>query len=139
MKWCVLASGVLISAHAAFAQAQNPPATNCRNSVLGYNTGTLTNNCGNIYLRPPPLKNVIYQNGREIANVDGHLQIKNDGSCLIGEIYNTKLESYDATKPLDYDGHSFLITNWVPYIQAEMTANGLHTNVMRNVKCKIIK
>jgi hypothetical protein len=118
----------------AFSQSANQ---NCSNSVQGNNNAPLTNNCPTIYLAPPPLRNMIYQYGREIANTDAPLRVNGDGKCSIDEIYNTKLEAIDIGKPMKYGDYSFIITKWVPWAMAEATSRGMHTNVMHDIECKI--
>jgi hypothetical protein len=130
--------GILFLTGTAFGQAPTLPPTNCRNSVQGDNSGNLTNNCGNVYLHPPLQRNTIYQQGREIANIDGPLEVKNDGTCFLKEVYNTKLDAIDQRQPLELNGWLIIITKATPFAQAEATATGMRTNVLRDVECKIL-
>jgi hypothetical protein len=131
-----VAGGLLISATSGYGQSANP---NCSNTVQGNNSGPLTNNCPTIYIAPPPLRNMISQDGREIANTDVPLKVSADGSCSLEEIYNTRLEIIDPKRPVKYGDYTFFITKLVPWAQAEATANGMHTNVMHDVECKIVR
>jgi hypothetical protein len=130
------ALGLILFAGAPSAESGG---SNCSNSVQGNNGGPLTNNCPTIYMAPPPLANMIYQNGREVADTDAPLTINSDGSCSLDEIYNTKLDIFNSRAPVKYGEYSFVITKWKPFAMMEGTAHGMHSNVMRDVECEIVR